>query len=67
MQLRSRGGGARADVLPAAEPKPEVVVAATFGYRAADVLQVLSASVHMAHPFGNNWLFAFKWELTPGR
>lgn len=35
---------------------PEVVLESTYGwYWAADVLQELGATVHLAHPLGNNW------------
>ncbi len=47
---------ALAKAVAAAGPEPEVVLEATFGwYWAADVLQELGASVHLAHPLGNNW------------
>jgi transposase len=39
-----------------AGPNPEVVLEATYGwYWAADVLQAEGATVHLAHPLGNNW------------
>ena len=39
-----------------AGPDPEVVLEATYGwYWAADVLQAEGATVHLAHPLGNNW------------
>ncbi|MGH9044706.1 MAG: IS110 family transposase [Acidimicrobiales bacterium] len=39
-----------------AGPHPEVVLEATLGwYWAADVLDELGATVHLAHPLGNNW------------
>ena len=35
---------------------PEVILEATYGwYWAADVLQECGATVHLAHPLGNNW------------
>ena len=35
---------------------PEVILEATYGwYWAADVLAESGASVHLAHPLGNNW------------
>ena len=35
---------------------PEVILEATYGwYWAADVLEECGASVHLAHPLGNNW------------
>lgn len=42
--------------LAKAGPNPEVVLEATYGwYWAVDVLEELGASVHLAHPLGNNW------------
>ena len=42
--------------LAAAGEEPEVVLEATYGwYWAADVLAEMGASVHLAHPLGNNW------------
>jgi transposase len=39
-----------------AGPNPEVVLEATYGwYWAADVLHAEGATVHLAHPLGNNW------------
>lgn len=39
-----------------AGPNPDVVLEATYGwYWAADVLQAQGATVHLAHPLGNNW------------
>jgi transposase len=47
---------ALAAAVSAAGPNPEVVLEATFGwYWAADVLADLGATVHLAHPLGNNW------------
>jgi transposase len=40
----------------AAGEHPEVVLEATYGwYWAADLLEELGCSVHLAHPLGNNW------------
>jgi transposase len=45
-----------AAALADAGPEPEVVLESTYGwYWAADLLQELGASVHLAHPLGNNW------------
>jgi transposase len=45
-----------AQAVAAAGPHPEVVLEATFGwYWAADLLQEMGATVHLAHPLGNNW------------
>src|SRR5437763_11329748 len=42
--------------LAKAGPDPEVVLEATYGwYWAVDVLQAAGATVHLAHPLGNNW------------
>jgi transposase len=42
--------------LAKAGPDPEVVLEACYGwYWAADVLQANGATVHLAHPLGNNW------------
>jgi len=39
-----------------AGPHPDVVLEATYGwYWAADVLKECGATVHLAHPLGNNW------------
>jgi transposase len=39
-----------------AGPHPEVILEATYGwYWAADVLEELGATTHLAHPLGNNW------------
>lgn len=47
---------ALAEVVGRAGEAPEVVLEATYGwYWAADVLAELGASVHLAHPLGNNW------------
>lgn len=47
---------ALAEVASRAGEAPEVVLEATYGwYWAADVLAELGASVHLAHPLGNNW------------
>ena len=47
---------ALANVIAEAGPNPEVVLEATYGwYWAADVLAAEGASVHLAHPLGNNW------------
>ena len=47
---------AMAEAVAAAGPKPEVVLEATFGwYWAADLLAEMGASVHLAHPLGNDW------------
>jgi hypothetical protein len=35
---------------------PEVILEATYGwYWAADVIKECGATVHLAHPLGNNW------------
>jgi transposase len=45
-----------AAVIARAGEAPEVVLEATYGwYWAADVLAECGASVHLAHPLGNNW------------
>lgn len=45
-----------AEVISRAGESPEVVLEATYGwYWAADVLTEAGASVHLAHPLGNNW------------
>src|SRR3984957_8464479 len=45
-----------AEVIGRAGESPEVVLEATYGwYWAADVLTDAGASVHLAHPLGNNW------------
>jgi transposase len=45
-----------AEVVARAGEAPEVVLEATYGwYWAADVLADTGASVHLAHPLGNNW------------
>jgi transposase len=42
--------------LAKAGPEPEVVLEATYGwYWVADLLAEMGASVHLAHPLGNNW------------
>jgi transposase len=42
--------------LAKAGPDPEVILEATYGwYWAADLLQADGATVHLAHPLGNNW------------
>jgi transposase len=47
---------ALAEVIARAGEAPEVVLEATYGwYWAADVLAEVGASVHLAHPLGNNW------------
>jgi transposase len=47
---------ALAEVIGRAGEHPEVVLEATYGwYWAADVLADEGASVHLAHPLGNNW------------
>jgi transposase len=47
---------ALAEVIARAGDAPEVVLEATYGwYWAADVLADIGASVHLAHPLGNNW------------
>jgi transposase len=39
-----------------AGPRPEVILEATYGwYWAVDVLKACGATVHLAHPLGNNW------------
>lgn len=50
------GAAALAAELAKAGEHPEVVLEATYGwYWAADVLAECGASVHLAHPLGNNW------------
>jgi transposase len=45
-----------AEVMSEAGPAPEVVLESTYGwYWAADLLTELGATVHLAHPLGNNW------------
>ena len=45
-----------AQAMAAAGEAPEVVLESTYGwYWAADLLKELGASVHLAHPLGNNW------------
>jgi len=45
-----------AEVVGRAGEHPEVVLEATYGwYWAADVLAETGATVHLAHPLGNNW------------
>ena len=45
-----------ADAVAAAGPNPDVVLEATFGwYWCADLLAEIGATVHLAHPLGNNW------------
>jgi transposase len=45
-----------AEVVGRAGEHPEVVLEATYGwYWAADVLADTGATVHLAHPLGNNW------------
>ena len=47
---------ALAEAVTRAGENPEVVLEATYGwYWAADVLAELGATVHLAHPLGNNW------------
>jgi transposase len=47
---------ALATILARAGEHPDVVLEATYGwYWAADLLQECGASVHLAHPLGNNW------------
>ena len=47
---------ALAATLAKAGEHPDVVLEATYGwYWAADVLKECGASVHLAHPLGNNW------------
>ena len=47
---------ALAGELAKAGAHPEVILEATYGwYWAADVLEECGASVHLAHPLGNNW------------
>ena len=42
--------------LAKAGPDPEVILEATYGwYWASDLLQANGATVHLAHPLGNNW------------
>ncbi len=42
--------------LAKAGPNPEVILEATYGwYWAADLLHADGATVHLAHPLGNNW------------
>jgi transposase len=44
------------EVVARAGERPEVVLEATYGwYWAADVLNELGVSLHLAHPLGNNW------------
>jgi transposase len=43
-----------AQAMAKAGEEPEVVLESTYGW-AADVLQELSARVHLAHALGNNW------------
>jgi len=50
------GALALTEVLARAGECPEVVLEATYGwYWAADVLAEAGATVHLAHPLGNNW------------
>lgn len=52
----NNGALALAEAVARAGESPEVVLEATYGwYWAADVLAELGASVHLAHPLGNNW------------
>jgi transposase len=45
-----------AQVMADAGKNPEVVLESTYGwYWAADLLKELGATVHLAHPLGNNW------------
>ena len=45
-----------AEAMAEAGEAPEVVLESTYGwYWAADLLQELGATVHLAHPLGNNW------------
>lgn len=45
-----------AEVVARAGDAPEAVLEATYGwYWAADVLAEIGATVHLAHPLGNNW------------
>jgi transposase len=45
-----------AQAMAAAGEAPEVVLESTYGwYWAADLLQEMGATVHLAHPLGNNW------------
>ena len=45
-----------AEAMAEAGPNPEVVLESTYGwYWAADLLQELGATVHLAHALGNNW------------
>jgi transposase len=45
-----------AEQLAKAGPEPEVVLEATYGwYWVADLLADTGATVHLAHPLGNNW------------
>jgi transposase len=47
---------ALAEIVARSGESPEVVLEATYGwYWAADVLAEIGASVHLAHPLGNNW------------
>ena len=47
---------ALADAVAEAGPGAEVVLEATYGwYWAVDVLAKVGATVHLAHPLGNNW------------
>lgn len=44
------------EAVAAAGEHPEVVLEATYGwYWAADLLEELGCSVHLAHPLGNDW------------
>jgi transposase len=45
-----------AEAMAEAGEAPEVVLESTYGwYWAADLLKELGATVHLAHPLGNNW------------
>jgi transposase len=45
-----------AEAMAEAGPNPEVVLESTYGwYWAADLLEELGATVHLAHALGNNW------------
>ncbi|HMK98866.1 MAG TPA: transposase, partial [Acidimicrobiales bacterium] len=45
-----------AEAMAEAGEAPEVVLESAYGwYWAADLLQELGATVHLAHPLGNNW------------
>ena len=47
---------ALAEVVARSGESPEVVLEACYGwYWAADVLAEIGATVHLAHPLGNNW------------